>query len=115
MPAQPPDEWTYLRPEEFADDDAVERIDAVFDTSVEETALHVVDLDEPQSTPEGLDPGETLTKAAPGDKDGEQYFDDEEPNATADSRGASDSEMTNEPGVDDLLVSQHYTFDKDGQ
>jgi hypothetical protein len=111
MPAQPPDEWTFLRPEEFADDDAVERVDAVFDTSAEETALHVVDTDEPQSTPEGMDPGETLTSAVLADQDGLQYFDDEEPNATVDSRGSVDGEMTAEPGVDDILVSQHYSFD----
>ena len=66
MPAQPPDEWTFLRPEEFADDDAVERVDAVFDTSAEETALHVVDTDEPQSTQEGMDPGETLDERGVG-------------------------------------------------
>jgi hypothetical protein len=111
MPAQPPDEWTYLRPEEFADDDAVERVDAVFETSAEETALHVVDMDEPQNTPDGLDTGETLTRAAPGDQDGVQYFDDEEPNSTVDARGTSEGEATDEPGVDDILISQHYSFD----
>ena len=53
------------------------------------------------------------TSAASADQDGLQYFDDEEPNATVDSRGSVDGELTAEPGVDDILVSQHYSFDKE--
>ena len=60
MPAQPPDEWTYLRPEEFTDDDAVEQADAVFETNAEDAALHLVDEDEPPVASVALDPGETL-------------------------------------------------------
>jgi hypothetical protein len=107
MTAQPQDEWTYLRPEEFADDDAVERIDAACTTSPEEQAVHLLD---PASEPRPatvLDTGETLVRPAPGDPS-VRYFDDEEP----EDRGSPDADETDtEPRVDELLVSQHYAFD----
>ena len=114
MPAQPPDEWTYLRPEEFADDDAVERVDAVFETGAEDAALHMVDTDLPTVTREGLDPGETLERPRTDDVGPDQYFDDEEPEGGS-RRRSSDEETAVEPRVDEILASQHYTFEQDGQ
>jgi hypothetical protein len=111
MPAQPPDEWIYLRPEEFADDDAVERVDELFATNAEEAALHLVDVDEPPVAGLALDPGETLAPASVGADDPDaHYFDDEEPEAFV-SDGVDDD--GGEPSVDELLVSQHYTFGPD--
>jgi hypothetical protein len=110
MPAQPPDEWTYLRPEEFADDDAVEQVDAVFETNAEVAAIHLVDVDEAPTASVALDPGETLVSSAAGgarDDPDARYFDDEEPEAAA--APASDDDGV-EPSVDDILVSQHYAF-----
>lgn len=109
MPAQPSDEWTYLRPEEFADDDAVERIGARLDVGAEDAALHLVDADDAARPQEGLDPGRTLVPPPDGEGPAATYFDDEEPDVPGASTG--DDELTAEPGVDELLVSQHYTFD----
>lgn len=110
MPAQPPDEWTYLRPEEFTDDDAVEQVDAVFETNAEDAALHLVDEDEPPVAGVALDPGETLVSRAVADLRADpdaRYFDDEEPEAAVASTVDDDGI---EPSVDDILVSQHYAF-----
>lgn len=118
MPAQPQDEWTFLRPEEFADDDAVERIDAIFDTSAEENAVHMVDLDDGDAPRAALDPGETRSSPVRADDMPMAYFDDEEPEASARRDGSARPQMAEpdeEPGVDELLVSQHYSFDGDGQ
>jgi hypothetical protein len=112
MPAQPQDEWTYLRPEEFADDDAVERIDATFESSAEETAVHEVDPDAGTGANASLDPGETVVRPQSDDDVLIQYFDDEEPDRHT---GRVAAESDDEPGIDELLVSQHYTFDPDGQ
>lgn len=112
MPAQPQDEWTYLRPEEFADDDAVERIEEAFDSSPEETAVHELDPDVGTAAAV-LDPGETAERAPSRDEVPTQYFDDEEPDRGP--GGEAVGEVETELGVDELLVSQHYTFDPDGQ
>ena len=112
MPAQPSDEWTFLRPEEFADDDAVERAEAASDASAEETAVHELEVDESQVGSNELDPGETLIVLALTDDPPVGYFDDEEPEPGP-VRPAVESEQ--EPGLDDILVSQHYSFDRDGQ
>lgn len=112
MPAQPQDEWTYLRPEEFADDDAVENIDAAFESSPEETAVHEVDPEAGTGANASLDPGETAMRAQGDDEITIQYFDDEQPDRSPDGVVA---EADSEPSVNDLLVSQHYTFDPDGQ
>ncbi len=114
MPAQPPDEWTYLRPEEFADDDAVERVDAVFTTGAEDAALHMIDVDEPPAVSQGLDPGETLDRPRADDESTDRYFDDEEPDLGQGAKSNND-EGGEEPRVDEILASQHYTFDQDGQ
>jgi hypothetical protein len=116
MPTQPQDEWTYLRPEEFADDDAVERIDEKYESSPEEGALHEVDLDAGASESAALDPGETVARAT-SDEVATQFFDDEEPDLSAESRATSDEtdETDDEPRVDELLLSQHYAFEEDGQ
>jgi hypothetical protein len=114
MPAQPPDEWTYLRPEEFADDDAVERVGAVFTTGAEDAALHLIDVDEPPAASQGLDPGETLDRLRANDAPTGRYFDDEEPEPGQGTDGHTD-EGAEEPRVDEILASQHYTFDQDGQ
>ncbi len=114
MPAQPPDEWTYLRPEEFADDDALEKVDAEFETGAENAALHLVDVDEAQIGTQGLDPGETLERPQPDGVRMAQYFDDEEPEAGA-APSASDDDASVEPRVDQILDSQHYSFEEDTQ
>lgn len=114
MPAQPPDEWTYLRPEEFADDDAVERVDAEFETNAEVAALHLVDPDEPPAAGLALDPGETIARPDVSDEGATRYFDDEEPEVgptEADHDRATDDGV--EPAVDEILVSQHYAFDEE--
>lgn len=110
MPAQPEDEWTYLRPEEFADDDAVEIVDATFESSPEEAALHEVYLDgEPDRAGSGAD--RTTEDATDPDVAHACYFDDEEPDGDEPSlTSGSDAE----PSVDELLVSQHYAFEPDG-
>jgi hypothetical protein len=120
MPSQPQDEWTYLRAEEFADDDAVERIEEVFDTGAEDAALHVIDLDEPQVSTAPLDPGETLTNGRAVEEPATQYFDDEEPDRAQDEPLAhtiqlDGSEPDEEPGLDDILTSQHYSFEPESQ
>jgi hypothetical protein len=115
MPAQPPDEWTYLRPEEFADDDAVEHADAVFETGAEDAALHMVDIDQPSVPNQGLDPGETLERPRADDGRTAQYFDDEEPESGPGRRTDNGDDATAEPRVDEILASQHYTFEPDGQ
>jgi hypothetical protein len=130
MPSQPQDEWTYLRAEEFADDDAVERVGEAFDVGAEDAALHLIDLDEPQVTGEALDPGETLVV---GTTDGPavQYFDDEEPEPDHEAGRRADDGTTDdalvrttildgdepdeEPGLDDILASQHYSFEPESQ
>lgn len=108
MTSQPRDEWTYLRPEEFSDDDEVERIDAAFDRSAEEVAMHELDPDEGVAATV-IDAGLTLERSSDDDEAPVQYFDDEEP--VEDTTGESEVE----PSVDQLLVSQHYTFDPEGQ
>jgi hypothetical protein len=109
MPAQPSDEWTYLRPEEFADDDAVERVGAQMEVGAEDDALHLIDGDEPRPT-EALDPGRTLERPRVDDGPTATYFDDEEPEGRRDGATASD-DANEEPRVDEILVSQHYAFD----
>jgi hypothetical protein len=115
MPSQPQDEWTYLRAEEFADDDAVERIEEVFDVGAEDAAVHLVE-DEPQVSNAALDPGETLTGGRVDDGSAARYFDDEEPDRERDEPlagridlGGSEPEV--EPGLDEILTSQHYSFE----
>jgi hypothetical protein len=112
MPSQPQDEWIYLRAEEFTDDDAVESVEAVFDTGAEDAALHPVDPDEPQVSAEALDPGQTLGDRRRADAPSMQYFDDEEPERIVNLDG---SEPDVEPGLDDILTSQHYSFEPDSQ
>jgi hypothetical protein len=114
MPAQPPDEWTYLRPEEFADDDALEKVDAKFETGAENAALHLVDVDETQIGTQGLDPGETLERPQHDGIRTAQYFDDEEPEVGA-APSVPDEDASAEPRVDQILDSQHYTFEQDSQ
>jgi hypothetical protein len=114
MPAQPPDEWTYLRPEEFADDDAVEQVDDQFTTAAEDAALHVVDVEAPPGGSGALDPGQTTVVDEPAAADASRYFDDEEPDGDQAHRPPGD-EAPDEPGVDEILASQHYSFDPDGQ
>lgn len=109
MPAQPSDEWTYLRPEEFADDDAVEQVEAKMDVGAEDEALHVVDGEEPQLA-DVLDPGRTLERPVVDDGPTATYFDDEEPELRRDGVREVD-DATEEPRVDEILVSQHYAFD----
>jgi len=114
MPAQPPDEWTYLRPEEFADDDAVERVDAEFETNAEVAALHLVDADEPPAAGLALDPGETIARPGVSDEGATRYFDDEEPEVGATEPDHDrDTDDAAEPAVDEILVSQHYAFDEE--
>lgn len=111
MPAQPEDEWTYLRPEEFADDDAVEVVDATFESSPEEAALHEVELDgEPDRAESSAN---QATEVATGSDAAQAcYFDDEEPDGDEPS---PTGERDTEPSVDELLVSQHYSFEPDGR
>jgi hypothetical protein len=116
MPSQPQDEWIYLRPEEFADDDAVERVEEVFDLGAEDAAVHIIDLDEPQVSNRPLDPGETLTNGRTLENPAAQYFDDEEPDRAYDERSTGNPDLDRndpdeEPGLDDILASQHYAFE----
>ena len=114
MPSQqPPDEWTYLRPEEFADDDAVERVDDQFELGAEDAALHLVDLDEPQVSREALDPGETLPRGVAASTSETQFFEDEEPDS--DRSTVATDDVGEEPRLDEILASQHYTFEEDGR
>jgi hypothetical protein len=118
MPAQPQDEWTYLRPEEFADDDELERIDHRFDTGAEDAALHVIELDgnEPAST--AIDAGQTFVVATMPEMP-TSYFDDEEPDARRDSPDQPTTDdavdADEEPALDQILTSQHYSFDEESR
>ncbi len=112
MPAQPQDEWTFLRPEEFADDDALDRIDASLDVSAEENAMHELQLDDRSDPGAVLDPGRTLGFREGDDGVSARYFDDEEPDA---GRRALAADPEVEPALDQLLQSQHYSFEPDGQ
>jgi hypothetical protein len=114
MPAQPPDEWTYLRPEEFADDDAVEQVDAMFEKGAEDAAVHTIDLDEPLDTRRGLDTGETLERPENDEGRPVDYFDDEEPESGPPPE-SGDDDSSIEPRVDQILVSQHYAFEQEAQ
>ena len=112
MPAQPQDEWTFLRPEEFTDDDALDRIDASLDVSAEENAMHECDLDDRSDLGAGLDPGRTLGLRERDDGSTARYFDDEEPDT---GRRGLAAEAEVEPALDQLLQSQHYSFEPDAQ
>jgi hypothetical protein len=106
----------FLRPEEFADDDAVERVDAAFDTSAEEAAVHVLDPDDSPVITSALDPGQTQVTISLSADTPTEYFDDEEPEPGPRRVDATvDEEADHEPGLDEILTSQHYTFDRDGQ
>jgi hypothetical protein len=112
MLQQPPDEWTFLRPEEFTDDDAVDRADRVAELQPEEGAMHILAVDERSVS----DPGRADVDAAWGDRSPDdrsrapiRYFDDEEP----EEGPAASADSEREPDLEEILESQHYAFGPD--
>lgn len=100
---QPKDEWTFLRPDEFADDDAVDQADAAAERSPEVSAMHVDRTDEAPM----FDPGRAdVDTGSDGDDKPVTYFDDEQPDGQV--PGRSDGE--HEPDLEEILESQHYAF-----
>jgi hypothetical protein len=102
---QPSDEWTFLRPDEFVDDDEVERADRAVERQPEELAMHVTRIDQPAFQ----DPGRSDVEIGAGDDEDLSpvtYFDDEEP----ESGDRSEPEDEHEPDLEEILESQHYTF-----
>ena len=75
----------------------------------------MVEVDQPAVPQQGLDPGETLERPRPDDGRTVQYFDDEEPEPGPGRRPDNGDDATVEPRVDEILASQHYTFEPDGQ
>jgi len=110
--AQPSDAWTFLRAEEFADDDEVELAAAAMERSPEEAAMHEALLD----VRAVHDPGRADVSAGADDDVREAVavpFDDEEPE-TGPRPGADD----HEPDLESILESQHYASapgDDDGE
>jgi GT2 family glycosyltransferase len=107
---QPSDEWTFLRPDEFVDDDAVERADQAAERQPEEQAMHVSPIDRLPANDPGRADVDTGTPS--GDDADERstvsYFDDEEPEWTSEDERPPTVE--HEPDLEEILESQHYTF-----
>lgn len=121
---QPQDEWTFLRPDEFVDDDAVDRADEAAERGPEETAMHVHELDGDRAV---TDPGRTDVSLADGNAAGDDstdrndvtsapitYFDDEEPEQPQ-ARPADRRDAEHEPDLEEILESQHYAFVPEGE
>ncbi len=128
---QPPDEWSFLRPDVLIDDGDVDQLQAAETRAPEETALHIDRTDRLRSA---ADPGRAEVTIDPDVNAAPpvvSYFDDEEPeiatrgwvhrNGASPSRpidGASDddpsahadNEDDGEPDLEDILESQHYAF-----
>jgi len=128
---QPPDEWSFLRPDVLIDDGDVESLQAIDMRSPEEAALHI---DRSQGLRSANDPGRAEVAIDPDVNAVPPvvtYFDDEEPevsmvgwsrNGTTptlevdsddddDDRSAhADNEDGGEPDLEDILESQHYAF-----
>jgi hypothetical protein len=125
---QPPDEWSFLRPDVLTDDGDVEALQAAEVRAPEEAALHVDHADRLRSA---NDPGRAEVAIDP-DVNGAppvvSYFDDEEPEVSAtpwerrdgnssesipdpdDATARADNEDGSEPDLEDILESQHYAF-----
>ncbi len=128
---QPPDEWSFLRPDVLIDDGDVETLQSAALRAPEEAALHIDRSDRLRSVD---DPGrsevaiDTDINAAPPIV---SYFDDEEPEVTwipwsrrddEPSSSSSDGDRDDDPGaradnddggepdLEDILESQHYAF-----
>jgi hypothetical protein len=107
--AQPPDEWTFLRPEEFDHDEEVERVSGAMAQAPEETAMH---LEAPVSLVR--DPGRTDVDVGAGNVTEDDlevsavYFDDEEPEGPG---NGPDADADHEPDLEEILESQHYSFE----
>lgn len=104
---QPSDEWTFLRPDEFVDDDEVDRADRAAERQPEEQAMHVSWIEQRAVR----DPGrsDVETGLASGDEEEASvvtYFDDEEP----EWGGEPKPEVEHEPDLEEILESQHYAF-----
>jgi hypothetical protein len=102
---QPGDEWTFLRPDEFVDDEEVEKVDATAERPPEVSAMHV-------ETTRGRalhDPGrsDVDTGTSPGEEAPAVYFEDEQPDGSAPEVAEGD----HEPDLEEILESQHYAFE----
>jgi len=105
---QPQDEWVFLRPDEFTDDDDLETIDAAVERGPEERAMHVERLRRPIMDPTRADVETAATGAV--DEMPVTYFDDEEPELGPRPSAAA-AEPEHEPDLEELLESQHYAFE----
>lgn len=124
---QPPDEWSFLRPDVLIDDGDVESLQSAHERSPEEAALHIDRADRLRSA---NDPGRAEVAIDPDSNAAPEivsYFDDEEPevpfrawsaNGTAattedgadDPTARADNDDGGEPDLEDILESQHYAF-----
>lgn len=103
---QPKDEWTFLRPEEFSDDAALDAIDRMVERGPEERAMHVEHLVRPVTDPAR---SEVATGIPPARELPVTYFDDEQPEVPTPPGPESDHEQD----IEELLESQHYAFGSD--
>lgn len=132
---QPPDEWSFLRPDVLTDDDALDTLIAANEISPEEAALHI---DRTRSSRPATDPGRAEVAIDPdlgAPPPTVRYFDDEEPErygigqelgAASDpgrgrvfgrydqdvpsADGLADDDPDGEPDLEEILESQHYAF-----
>lgn len=105
---QPDDGWTFLQPEDFGDDADLERIQRDATRDPETAAIHVHRSDRPLRDPGVAD----VATGAPDDRPpGAVYFSDEEPDVGDGARSTQDPEV--EPELQEILESQHYTFEDD--
>jgi len=130
---QPPDEWSFLRPDVLIDDGDVEALQSADVRSPEEAALHI---DRSEQLRSANDPGRAEVAIDPdvnGTPPVVTYFDDEEPEVSAigwspngtapavdagsddndeddDPSARADNEVEGEPDLEDILESQHYAF-----
>lgn len=112
QPQQPQDEWVYLRPEEYADEEEIEAVDRAAGRPPEESAMHVERLAGRRRRHRVDDPGRAdVSTGAPTDDDGMpvDYFEDEEPERPSPPSRTDDRE----PDLEDMLESQHYSFEPD--
>lgn len=106
---QPDDEWTFLRPDEFVDDNELDRLEAIAERGPEETAMHEVALGDRAVEDPGRADVET-DALAPAEPPEAVYFDDEQPEQAPASADTEDSDE--EPDLEQILESQHYAFEE---
>jgi hypothetical protein len=110
---QPSDEWTFLRPDEWLDDNAQAWTEPLTERGPEELAMHETSL----SDRAVYDPGRAdvdTTMTVPVVDEPVTYFDDEEPEVAVTTAPLdTDPDADEEPDLEEILESQHYAFEDD--